>query len=90
MVANTTANWNGLMDMVDHDHRDLLAARRGVFSEGLPQVFNDLTTELQELAKYSAALSAYEAAVAAQHGELDPTGTLPDSHLPGSIQRPGR
>jgi hypothetical protein len=29
------------------------------------------------LAKYSAALAAYDAAVAAQNGELDPTGTLP-------------
>jgi hypothetical protein len=32
---------------------------------------------VQELGKYFAALSAYDAAVAAQNGELDPTGILP-------------
>ncbi len=76
MVSNTTANWNGLMDMVDHTTA-IYSLPDAVYSQGLTQVSNDFTTELQELAKYSAALSAYEAAVAAQHGQLDPTAPLP-------------
>ena len=76
MVANTTANWNGLMDMYDHTTA-VYSLPDAVYTQGLTQVFNDLSTDVQELAKYSAALSATDAAVAAQNGELDPTGTLP-------------
>ena len=76
LVANTTANWNGLMDMYDHTTA-IYSLPDAVYTQGLTQVFNDLSTEVQELAKYSAALSAYDAAVAAQNGELDPTGVLP-------------
>ena len=76
MVANTTANWNGLMDMFDHTTA-IYSLPDAVYTQGLTQVFNDLSTEVQELAKYSAALSVYDAAVAAQHGALDPTGPLP-------------
>jgi hypothetical protein len=76
MVANTTANWNGLMEMFDHTTA-IYSLPDAVYTQGLTQVFNDLSTEVQELAKYSAALSAYDAAVAAQNGQLDPTGTLP-------------
>ena len=76
LVANTTANWNGLMDMYDQTTA-IYSLPDAVYTQGLTQVFNDLSTDAQELAKYSAELSAYNAAVAAQHGELDPTGTLP-------------
>ncbi|WP_428342602.1 hypothetical protein [Mycobacterium sp.] len=76
MVANTTANWNGLMDMYDHTTA-IYSLPEAVYSQGLTQVFNDVSTDAQELAKYSAALSAYNEAVAAQLGELHPTGTLP-------------
>jgi len=76
LVANTTANFNGLMDMYDQTTA-LYSLPDAVYSQGLTQVFTDLSTDVQELAKYSAALSAYDAAVAAQNGELDPTGTLP-------------
>jgi hypothetical protein len=76
MVANTTANWNGLMEMFEHTTA-IYSLPDAVYTQGLTQVFNDLSTEVQELAKYSAALSAYDAAVAAQNGQLDPTGTLP-------------
>jgi hypothetical protein len=69
LVANTTANWNGLMDMYDQTTA-IYSLPSTVYTEGLPQVFKDLTTELQ-------ALATYAAAVAAQNGELDPTGTLP-------------
>jgi hypothetical protein len=75
-VANTTANWNGLVDMYDHTTA-IYSLPDAVYTQGLTQVFNDLSTDVQELAKYSAALSTYDAAVAAQNGELDPTGTLP-------------
>ncbi|MDT5087940.1 MAG: hypothetical protein QOG47_647 [Mycobacterium sp.] len=76
MVANTTANWNGLMEMFEHTTA-IYSLPDAVYTQGLTQVFNDLSTEVQELAKYSAALSVYDAAVAAQHGALDPTGPLP-------------
>ena len=76
LVANTTANWNGLMEMYDHTTA-IYSLPDAVYTQGLTQVFDDLSTDVQELAKYSAALSAYDAAVAAQNGELDPTGTLP-------------
>lgn len=76
LVANTTANWNGLMELYDHTTA-IYSLPDAVYTQGLTQVFNDLSTDVQELAKYSAALSAYDAAVAAQNGELDPTGTLP-------------
>lgn len=76
MVANTTANWNGLMDMYDQTTA-IYSLPDAVYSQGLTQVFNDLSTDVQELGKYFAALSAYDAAVAAQNGELDPTGILP-------------
>ena len=76
LVANTTANWNGLMDMYDHTTA-IYSLPDAVYTQGLTQVFNDLSTDAQELAKYSAELSAYNAAVAAQLGELNPTGTLP-------------
>jgi hypothetical protein len=75
-VANTTANWNGLMDMYDHTTA-IYSLPDAVYTQGLTQVFNDLSTDVQELAKYSAALSAYDAAVTAQNGELNPTGVLP-------------
>jgi hypothetical protein len=75
-VANTTANWNGLVDMYDHTTA-IYSLPEAVYTQGLTQVFTDLSTDVQELAKYSAALSAYNAAVAAQLGELNPTGTLP-------------
>jgi hypothetical protein len=75
-VANTTANWNGLVEMYDHTTA-IYSLPEAVYTQGLSQVFTDFTTDLQELAKYSAALSAYEAAVAAQHGELNPTTPLP-------------
>ncbi len=64
-VANTTANWNGLMEMYDHTTA-IYSLPEAVYTQGLTQVFNDLSTDVQELAKYSAALSAYNAAVAAQ------------------------
>jgi hypothetical protein len=73
MVANTTANWNGLMDLYDHTTA-IYSLPDAVYTQGLTQVFTDLSTDVQELAKYSAALSAYNAAVAAQNGQLDPTG----------------
>ena len=76
LVANTTANWNGLMDMYDQTTA-IYSLPDAVYTQGLTQVFNDLSTDAQELAKYSAELSAYNAAVAAQLGELNPTGTLP-------------
>ena len=76
LVANTTANWNGLVDMYDHTTA-IYSLPDAAYTQGLTQVFNDLSTDVQELAKYSAALSAYDAALAAQNGELDPTGTLP-------------
>lgn len=76
LVANTTANWNGLMDMFNHTTA-LWSLPQAVYTQGLPQVLTDLSTELQALAKYAAELSAYNAAVAAQMGALDPTGTLP-------------
>ena len=76
MVANTTANWNGLVDMYDHTTA-IYSLPDAVYTQGLTQVFDDLSTDAQELAKYSADLSAYNAAVAAQLGELNPTGTLP-------------
>jgi hypothetical protein len=76
MVANTTANWNGLMDMYDHTTA-IYSLPDAVYTQGLTQVYNDLSTDVHELAKYSAALSTYNAAVAAQLGELNPTGTLP-------------
>ncbi|MGH3971680.1 MAG: hypothetical protein ACRDTV_27225 [Mycobacterium sp.] len=76
MVANTTANWTGLMDMFNNTTA-IYSLPDAVYSQGLPQVFNDLMTLLQELAKYEAALSAYNAAVAAQNGALDPTGLPP-------------
>jgi hypothetical protein len=75
-VANTTANWNGLVEMYDHTTA-IYSLPEAVYTQGLTQVFNDLSTDVQELAKYSAALAAYNAAVAAQLGELNPTGTLP-------------
>ncbi len=75
-VANTTANWNGLVELYDHTTA-IYSLPDAVYTQGLTQVFNDLSTDVQELAKYSAALSAYNAAVAAQLGELNPTGTLP-------------
>jgi hypothetical protein len=68
MVANTTANWNGLMDMYDQTTA-IYSLPDAVYSEGLSKVFSDLTSELQALATYSAA-------VAAQQGALDP-GPLP-------------
>ncbi len=68
MMANTTANWNGLMDMYDQTTA-IYSLPDAVYSEGLSKVFSDLTTELQALATYSAA-------VAAQQGALDP-GPLP-------------
>ena len=68
LVANTTANWNGLTEMFDHTTA-LTSLPSAVFSEGLSKVFSDLTSELQALATYSAA-------VAAQQGALDP-GPLP-------------
>jgi hypothetical protein len=74
-VANTTANWNGLMQMFDHTTA-IYSLPEAVYTQGLTQVFNDLSTDVQEVAKYSAALSADDAAVAAQHGQLDP-GPLP-------------
>ncbi len=57
MVANTTANWNGLMDMFDHTTA-IYSLPDAVYTQGLMQVFNDLSTDVQELEKYSAALSA--------------------------------
>jgi hypothetical protein len=61
-----------------YDHTTALySLPDAVYTQGLTQVFNDLSTDVQELAKYAEALSAYESAVAAQNGELDPTGTLP-------------
>jgi hypothetical protein len=75
-LANTTANWNGLVEMYDHTTA-IYSLPDAVYTQGLTQVFTDLSTDVQELAKYSAALSAYNAAVAAQLGELNPTGTLP-------------
>ena len=53
MVANTTANWNGLMDMYDHTTA-IYSLPDAVYTQGLTQVFNDLSTDVQELAKYSA------------------------------------
>jgi hypothetical protein len=76
LVANTTANWNGLVDMYDHTTA-LYSLPDAVYTQGLGQVFTDLSTDVQELAKYATELAAYDAAVAAQNGELDPTGTLP-------------
>jgi hypothetical protein len=76
LVANTTANWTGLMEMFNHTTA-IYSLPEAVYTQGLPQVFQDLVTLLQELAKYSAELSAYDAAVAAQLGALDPTGPLP-------------
>ena len=75
-VANTTANWNGLVELYDHTTA-IYSLPEAVYTQGLTQVFNDLSTDVQELAKYSAQLSAYNAAVAAQLGELNPTGPLP-------------
>lgn len=76
LVANTTANWNGLVDMYDHTTA-LYSLPDAAYTQGLGQVFTDLSTDVQELAKYATELAAYDAAVAAQNGELDPTGTLP-------------
>jgi hypothetical protein len=75
-VANTTANWNGLTEMFNNTTA-IYSLPDAVYTQGLPQVFTDLSTDLQALAKYSTELAAYDAAVAAQNGELDPTGTLP-------------
>jgi hypothetical protein len=43
LVANTTANWNGLMDMYDQTTA-IYSLPSTVYTEGLPQVFKDLTT----------------------------------------------
>ncbi len=68
-LTNTTANWNGLTEMFDHTTA-IYSLPEAVYTQGLPQTFNDLLTLLQQL-------STYSEAVAVQAGEVDPTGTLP-------------
>ena len=67
--ANTTANWNGLMELF-HNTTALYSLPEAAYTEGLPKVFNDLTAELQQLATYLAA-------AAQQSSQVDPTGPLP-------------
>ena len=69
LVANTTANLNGLTEMFNQTTA-IYSLPEAAYTQGLPKVFDDLVTLLQQLA-------TYEAAVAAQAGEVDPTGTLP-------------
>ncbi len=69
LFANTTANWNGLMDMFNHTTA-IYSLPEAVYTEGLPKVVNDLSTELQQLATYLTA-------AAAQAGQVDPTEPLP-------------
>ena len=78
MVANTTANGNGLMEMYGQS-TNLFSLPSAVYSEGVPKVFNDLVTQLQALATYSAAVTA-------QNGALDPNTPLPP--LPDFFSNP--
>src|SRR5690348_7685241 len=44
-VANTTANWNGLVEMYDHTTA-IYSLPEAVYTQGLTQVFNDLSTDV--------------------------------------------